>query len=77
MRFAELTNLRYTPHNPATHLLRHNYADAMKMADMRDEDITAIAGWKSSSMLSRYGASAAAERAQGSPLRLSLVNNLA
>jgi hypothetical protein len=49
----------------------------MKMADMRDEDITASAGWKSRSMLSRYGASAAAERAQGSPLRLSLVNNLA
>jgi site-specific recombinase XerD len=58
------------------HMLRHNFAHAAKLADMRDEDIMSIAGWRSRSMLSRYGNSAAASRAQAAHLRHSLVDNL-
>jgi site-specific recombinase XerD len=53
------------------HTLRHGWAHAMKTALATDEDIMTLAGWRSRQMLSRYGASAAAERALETHKRLS------
>ncbi|WP_425554574.1 tyrosine-type recombinase/integrase [Kribbella sancticallisti] len=45
------------------HLFRHTFAHEAKAAGMSDEQIMAIAGWKDPSMLLRYGATLAEERA--------------
>jgi integrase len=46
------------------HLFRHTFAHEAKKRGMADEALMQIAGWRSSQMLHRYGASAAAERAR-------------
>lgn len=46
------------------HLFRHTYAHDMLSAGMQEGDLMRLAGWKSRQMLSRYGASAADDRAR-------------
>ncbi|MGO9178004.1 MAG: tyrosine-type recombinase/integrase [Candidatus Limnocylindrales bacterium] len=46
------------------HLFRHTFAHAMLADGMQEGDLMQIAGWHDRAMLSRYGASAAAERAR-------------
>lgn len=47
-----------------THLWRHNFAHLWLSAGGQESDLLRLAGWKSRQMLSRYGASAADERAR-------------
>jgi site-specific recombinase XerD len=53
------------------HQLRHGFADAALRAGMQEGDLMQICGWRSRQMLSRYGASQAAERAREAYRRLS------
>jgi site-specific recombinase XerD len=46
------------------HLFRHTYAHEMLSAGMQEGDLMRLGGWKSRQMLSRYGASAADDRAR-------------
>jgi site-specific recombinase XerD len=50
------------PINP--HQFRHTFAHRAKVAGMTDENLMAVAGWRSSQMLGRYGRAATEERAQ-------------
>jgi site-specific recombinase XerD len=50
------------PINP--HRFRHTFAHRAKSRGMADDAIMQVAGWRSSQMVQRYGASAAAERAR-------------
>jgi site-specific recombinase XerC len=52
------------------HVLRHTWVHFMKQANMSDDEIMKIAGWRSPQMLARYAASTAAERARESNRRL-------
>jgi integrase/recombinase XerD len=45
------------------HVLRHTFAHRWKAARGSEEGLMAVAGWRSRTMLARYGASVAAERA--------------
>lgn len=45
------------------HRFRHSFAHSWLYEGGQGEDLMMLAGWKSRTMLSRYGASAAAERA--------------
>jgi site-specific recombinase XerD len=53
------------------HQFRHTFAHKMQAAGANDSDLMYLAGWKSRTMLNRYGASAAAERAMQAHKRLS------
>jgi site-specific recombinase XerD len=53
------------------HLFRHGFAHAWLSQGGQEQDLMQIAGWRSRSMLGRYGASAAAERAREAYRRLS------
>ena len=53
------------------HMFRHTFAHSMRMAGIDDDALMRLAGWTSRAMLSRYGASAADERAREAHRRLS------
>jgi integrase len=58
------------PPTPA-HLFRHGFAHAWLAQGGHEQDLMQLAGWKSRTMLGRYGAIAAAERARDAYRRLS------
>jgi site-specific recombinase XerC len=58
------------------HQLRHSFAHAWLDAGGSEGDLMALAGWRSPTMLRRYGASLAAERAREAHKRISPGNQI-
>ena len=54
-----------------THLFRHTFAHLWLQADGQEGDLMQLAGWRSRTMLAKYGASKANERARQAHKRLS------
>lgn len=52
------------------HQFRHSFAHSWLAAGGQEHDLAQVAGWSSTAMLARYGASAAAERARQAHRRL-------
>lgn len=53
------------------HLMRHGFAHTWLAQGGQEQDLMMLAGWRSRTMIGRYGASAAAERARDAYRRLS------
>lgn len=58
------------------HMFRHLYAHVSLAAGAQEGDVMQQAGWRSRQVMSRYGASAAAERARQAHVRLGLGDRL-
>ncbi|MEU6265542.1 tyrosine-type recombinase/integrase [Saccharopolyspora shandongensis] len=58
------------------HRWRHNYAHQWKLAGGDTGDLMLLLGWSSDAMARHYGASAAAERAQETQLRMGIGENV-
>ncbi|NES30069.1 tyrosine-type recombinase/integrase [Micromonospora terminaliae] len=58
------------------HMFRHSWAAAFQAAGGSDGDLMTLGGWRSRTMLDRYGAATAADRARRAASRLSLGDRL-
>jgi integrase len=58
------------------HLLRHSWAHMYRVNGGSVDNLATLAGWTGVAMSMRYGASAAAERAEAEARQLSLVDRM-